>query len=85
MALYHWTPETLGQSVLEHLYRETIWELVEQVILDYDIKGLLETEIRIELLSDSSITIDFLENSLEHFKYLQDVKKDNLEVLKQLP
>jgi hypothetical protein len=85
MALYHWTPETLGQSILDHLYRETIWELVEQIILDYDIKGLLETEIRIELLSDTSINIQFLDNSLESFKYLQDIKKENLEVLKQLP
>jgi L-rhamnose isomerase len=84
MALYHWTPESLGQSILEHLYRESIWELVEQVILDYHITGIVETEIRMELLADTSVKIEFFENPMEAIKSFQDIRKQNLEVLKQI-
>jgi hypothetical protein len=84
MALYHWTPESLGQSIIEHLYRESIWELVEQVILDYHITGIIETEIRMELLADTSVKIEFFENPMEAIKSFQDIRKQNLEVLKQI-
>jgi hypothetical protein len=82
MALYDWTPEALGKSILEHFYRESIWELVEQVIQDYRLSGIVETEIRLELLADTSVKIDFLTSDIEAHKSLQKIKQDNLEILK---